>query len=142
MFNCCEQDEVGHGDREEREAYADGDEDEEVDEYKPKKFNGSRRSRSRSRSLSIHKKSERTDSVQVFVGNLPFSVSSKQLREAFRDFGDIFSCEVVKDDRGNSKGFGIIKFTDKKAADEAIREMDQAKFNDRFVSVRYDNKNY
>ena len=49
---------------------------------------------------------------------------------------------MIKDDRGNSKGFGIIKFSDKKSADEAISEMDQAKFNDRFVSVRYDSKNY
>lgn len=42
------------------------------------------------------------------------------------------------DDRGKSKGFGVVLFEEKRAAEEAINAMDQAKFNDRVVTVRLD----
>ena len=44
------------------------------------------------------------------------------------------------DDRGRSKGFGIVLFEQKDTAKEAIKVMDKAKFNDRVVTVRLDEK--
>lgn len=60
----------------------------------------------------------------VFVGNLPYSVSKHQLKEAFKDFGTILYTEVMCDERGKSKGFGQICFDSKKGAEEAIKVMD------------------
>ncbi|CDW80438.1 single-stranded g-strand telomeric dna-binding protein [Stylonychia lemnae] len=102
--------------------------------------------RSRSRSLSIQRKGQkdadsRDKGKKIFIGNLPYSVSKQQLKEAFKEFGDILSTEVQHDDRGKSKGYGIVIFSDWEAADEAIKQMDQAKFNDRTVTVRLD-RNY
>ena len=46
--------------------------------------------------------------------------------------------DVPLDERGKSKGFGTITFNRRRDAEEAIRIMDQAKFNDRVVHVRFD----
>lgn len=46
--------------------------------------------------------------------------------------------EISVDDRGKSKGYGIVCFDNKRDAEEAIRVMDQARFNDRVVNVRFD----
>lgn len=72
------------------------------------KDRGHRGGRSRSRSGSYHNKSERGDygsrrgvagpgaggdgpksGKQVYVGNMPFSVTKSQLRDAFKDFGEM-----------------------------------------------------
>jgi RNA recognition motif-containing protein len=83
---------------------------------------------SRSRSLSIHRKDERSNGksfgLQIYVGNLPYSVDKNQLKEAFKDFGKITHADVVMDDRGKSRGYGTVLFTSKKDADEAIATMD------------------
>jgi RNA recognition motif-containing protein len=47
---------------------------------------------------------------------------------------------VPKDDRAKSKGFGLVQFETRRDAEEAIRIMDQAKFNDRVVTVKWDQK--
>ena len=72
------------------------------------------------------------------MGNLPFSVTRQQLKEAFYDFGQIVECDIPLDERNKSKGFGMINFNKRKDAEEAIRVMDQAKFNDRIVHCRFD----
>lgn len=51
-------------------------------------------------------------------------MTKSQLREAFKDFGTIVHAEVPIDDRGRSKGYGVVLFEDKKQAEEAIRTMD------------------
>ncbi len=62
------------------------------------------------------------------------------MKEAFKDFGTIVHCDVPMDERGRSKGFGVVSFEERAQAEEAIQVMDQAKFNDRMVTVRFDNK--
>lgn len=63
------------------------------------------------------------------------------MKEAFKDFGTIQHSEIFEDDKGRSKGFGIVLFEKAKDAEEAIRVMDQAKFNDRVVHVKLDRNN-
>lgn len=103
------------------------------------------RSRSRTRSLSIHRRNigteaerERARSCSIFIGNLPYSVNRHQLREAFRDFGYILDTDIPLDEKGKSKGFGVVIFDRRRDAEKAIKLMDQAKFNDRVVHVRFE----
>lgn len=58
-------------------------------------------------------KVSRSKGKQIFVGNLPFSVTKTQLKEAFKDFGTILHADVPSDDRGKSKGYGIVLFEEK-----------------------------
>ena len=46
------------------------------------------------------------------------------MREAFKDYGQVVTTEVQIDERGKSKGFGIVIFEEREAAEEAIRSMD------------------
>ena len=98
---------------------------------------------SESRSLTIQKRddkpardssSERT--FPVHISNLPYSVDREQLKEAFKEFGKVLHASVSLDERGLSRGFGVIEFTSKEAADKAASTMDQASFNQRVVSVK------
>jgi polyadenylate-binding protein len=61
--------------------------------------------------------------TNIFVKNLDKSVSDEALREMFVKFGEIQSCVIMKDDKGNSKGFGFINFTDHEAAAAAVEDM-------------------
>ena len=95
-----------------------------------------------SKSLTIQKRDDtgrESSSERTFpchVSNLPFSVDREQLKEAFREFGKVLHASVSLDERGLSRGFGVIEFSTKEAADNAAKTMDKASFNKREVSVR------
>ena len=57
----------------------------------------------------------------VKVSNLGPWVSNELLQRAFSIYGDIERCIVFVDDRGRSKGEGIVEFERKNAAAEAIK---------------------
>ena len=46
------------------------------------------------------------------------------MREAFKDFGHIMKTDISIDDRGKSRGYGVVLYENKKDAEEAIRIMD------------------
>jgi RNA recognition motif-containing protein len=63
-------------------------------------------------------------SKRLYVGNLPFSVTSEKLKELFSAYGQIEeSTVVVFKDTGRSKGFGFVTLTDDAQADKAQQEM-------------------
>ena len=75
---------------------------------------------------------ERTSSTEgysVHVSNLPFCVDKEQLKDAFRQYGTIRYSQVNLDEKGNSRGFGVVEFESKEAADKAVEDMDKAQFN-------------
>ena len=50
----------------------------------------------------------RTDKVQLFVGNVPYTYTEKDLTDLFSEYG-ILSVVLVRDTEGSSKGFGFIE---------------------------------
>jgi len=81
---------------------------------------------------------EKKPGFGIYVGNLPFSVTSEQLKNAFQSYGKILHCEIPVNKNNLSKGWGIIRFETSEQAQEAIKDMNDAKFNDRQVQVRED----
>lgn len=77
---------------------------------------------------------------QIYVGNIPFSVNKQQLKDLFNEFGELAKVEVPIDERSKSKGYGLVCYKNKEDAGEAIWAVDKAKFNDRQVSVKLDEK--
>ena len=70
----------------------------------------------------------------LFVGNLPFTVSSDDLREVFEKFGDVATAQIVSDRAtGQSKGFGFVEMKD--GADEAIANLHGAEWQGRTLTV-------
>jgi len=75
-------------------------------------------------------------SKKVYVGNLPFSVSEKELSEMFSSYGEITEAIVIKDKySGRSKGFGFVTFANDESADKAISEMNEKDVQGRALKV-------
>ena len=73
-------------------------------------------------------------SKKLYVGNLPFSTSADDLRDAFAQYGSVTSAQVVSDrDTGRSRGFGFVEMA--AGADEAIAAMNGVEFQDRTLTV-------
>lgn len=71
----------------------------------------------------------------LFVKNLPASYDSKKLHNAFSYYGNILSCKVMTDDKGNSKGFGFVHFESSDAAAQAIAGLHEASWDDQKIWV-------
>src|SRR5262250_259478 len=66
-------------------------------------------------------------SKKIYVGNLPFSATADELREAFSNFGTVTSAQVVSDrETGRSRGFGFVEMSE--GAEEAIDSLNGAQF--------------
>ena len=58
---------------------------------------------------------------KLYVGNLAFSVTDKDLREMFAPYGAVENATLVTDrDTGRSRGFGFVEMTNANEADKAI----------------------
>lgn len=61
--------------------------------------------------------------ARLYVGNLPWTVSHRQLREYFAQFGPVQSARVVFDrSTGISKGYGFIEFSNTSAVANATNK--------------------
>lgn len=57
---------------------------------------------------------------KIYVGNLPFHITEKQVRELFSPYGDVFTVDMVRDsESGQFRGFCFVEM-DEEAADKAI----------------------
>ena len=74
--------------------------------------------------------------MNIYVGNLPYSVTEDDLRAAFADFGEVSSANVITDRMsGQSKGFGFVEMPSDSEADEAINALNDSAFNGRNIKV-------
>ena len=75
-------------------------------------------------------------SKNIYVGNLPFSTTSDDLRAAFEKFGTVTSAEVVTDrETSRSRGFGFVEMPDTAQADAAIAALSGADMGGRNLTV-------
>jgi len=57
----------------------------------------------------------------VFVGNLGFRTSERDIRNFFRDCGKVADIRIAKNDEGRSKGFCHVDFDDADAIEKALK---------------------
>lgn len=77
-------------------------------------------------------------SNKLYVGNLPFTVDSVALGDAFGDFGNVQSASVIYDNAsGRSKGYGFVTFSTVDEAKSAQAELDGAEFGGRTIRVSF-----
>ncbi|MBN1614697.1 MAG: RNA-binding protein [Deltaproteobacteria bacterium] len=74
--------------------------------------------------------------MNIYVGNLSYSVTEEDLQEAFGAFGQVASASIIKDKfSGQSKGFGFIEMPTKEEAKAAIEGMNGKEMKGRTLSV-------
>lgn len=61
--------------------------------------------------------------VNLYIKNLEDGIDDERLRTEFSQYGTITSAKVMKDDKGNSKGFGFVCFSSPDEATKAVTEM-------------------
>ena len=78
------------------------------------------------------------DKKKLFVGSLPWSLSSHSLRELFAQYGEIVDAVIISDSAtGRSKGFGFITFANEADAAKAQSEMNGKDVEGRSVVVNF-----
>ncbi|GMG85922.1 RNA recognition motif domain-containing protein [Biformimicrobium ophioploci] len=74
--------------------------------------------------------------MNIYIGNLAYSVTSEDLSEAFGAFGEVSRANVIMDrETGRSKGFGFVEMPDDNAAREAIEKMNEQSIGGRNIRV-------
>ena len=62
--------------------------------------------------------------MNIYVGNLPYSIDRDQLREIFAAYGEVAAARIVTDrETGRSKGFGFVEMADNAQAQAAIEAL-------------------
>jgi RNA recognition motif-containing protein len=74
--------------------------------------------------------------MNIYVGNLPYTVTENELREAFVAFGEVSSVNLITDrDTGQSKGFAFVEMASNASADSAIKGLNDTAMGGRNLKV-------
>ena len=74
--------------------------------------------------------------MNIYVGNLPYSVTDSDLRETFSQFGEVSQVNLIADKfTGDSKGFGFVEMDNNSHADAAIKGLNGTDLKGRDITV-------
>ena len=74
--------------------------------------------------------------MNIYIGNLSFTATEADLKEAFQAFGEVSSCNIIKDKySGQSRGFGFVEMPNKEEAEKAISMLNGKDFKGRSLKV-------
>ncbi len=74
--------------------------------------------------------------TNIYVGNLSYTATEDELREAFSQYGSVSSVSIVKDrETGRPRGFAFVEMADGKEAANAIRELNLREIAGRAITV-------
>lgn len=74
--------------------------------------------------------------MDIYVGNLPYAVTDRELNDLFGKHGTVTSARVIIDKySGQSKGFGFVEMPDQKEAEAAVAAVNGMDFMGRSLRV-------
>jgi RNA recognition motif-containing protein len=74
--------------------------------------------------------------MNIYVGNLSYSVTEEELQKAFEAFGEVTSVNIITDNySGRSKGFGFVEMPGKEEAEAAISGINGKEMAGRMLNV-------
>jgi RNA recognition motif-containing protein len=75
-------------------------------------------------------------SKKIYIGNLPFSSTEADLKDAFGRHGAVESVNLITDrETGRPRGFAFVEMEEASAADDAIRALDGSDLGGRNIKV-------
>ena len=73
---------------------------------------------------------------RLYIGNLSYEVTERQLRDLFSQAGEIASVDLITDKfTGRGKGFAFVEMASDEATQEAINRFDGYALDDRAIVV-------
>ena len=76
--------------------------------------------------------------TKVFVGNLSFDTSWQDLKDHFRQAGEVLHADIMMGADGRSKGCGMVTYSSAREAAHAIQTLNQTTVGGRNIFVRED----
>lgn len=74
--------------------------------------------------------------MNIYVGNLSYTMTEEDLRQAFGEFGQVASVSIIKDQSsGHSKGFGFVEMPILEEAQAAISGLNGKEMKGRKLNV-------
>ncbi|RKZ91321.1 MAG: RNA-binding protein [Candidatus Parabeggiatoa sp. nov. 1] len=74
--------------------------------------------------------------MNIYVGNLPHSVTDEELKELFTEHGEVSAASVITDKySGQSRGFGFVEMPIQAEAEEAIKVTNESSLKGRNLKV-------
>jgi hypothetical protein len=74
--------------------------------------------------------------MNIYVGNLPYSITDADLRETFSQYGSVDQVNLITDKfSGESKGFGFVEMNSNSEADAAIKALNGTDLKGRNITV-------
>lgn len=74
--------------------------------------------------------------VNIYVGNISFSMNEGNLRELFEEYGEVSSAQILQDRyTGRSRGFGFVEMPNQSEAEAAIEGLNQKEIMGRPLRV-------
>lgn len=74
--------------------------------------------------------------MRLFIGNLPYNVTSEDLQQAFGEAGTVTSARVITDrETGQSRGFGFVEMGSAAEGQKAITMWNGQELNGRALTV-------
>ncbi len=74
--------------------------------------------------------------TKIFVGKISYDTTEQTLTDLFKQYGEVTSVAVIMDRETNrSKGFAFVEMPDLKAAQTAIKELDNKEVDGRTIAV-------
>ena len=74
--------------------------------------------------------------MNIYVGNLPYTVRDNDLLELFQTYGNVSSAKVVMDrETDRSKGFGFVEMSSDDEGTTAINKLNGHEINGRALRV-------
>ena len=74
--------------------------------------------------------------MNIYVGNLSYSMSESELRDAFGAFGEVSSVKILMDrETGRSRGFGFVEMPNQSEAETAIAQLNGKELGGRALRI-------
>jgi RNA recognition motif-containing protein len=74
--------------------------------------------------------------MNIYVGNLPYSVTEENLKSIFSEFGAVDNASIVQDrESGRAKGFGFVEMPNNNEAENAIKSLNGKEIQGRNITV-------
>ncbi len=74
--------------------------------------------------------------MNIYVGNLAYTITNQDLKEIFKEFGDVKNASIIMDRETNrSKGFAFVEMYKKEDGAKAIEELNGASVDGRDLQI-------